>query len=278
MKILAGIVLYNPEIERLRINIKKIFPQVDNVILVDNGSQNIDAVRKFWGNRVEIIENNENKGIAAALNQILEYAINNDYEWFISLDQDSVCEENLVLNYLKYVNEPKLAIITCKIIDRNFEEVYNNENDFYEIEQCITSASFCNARIIKSVGGFDEQMFIDSVDYEVCMAVRKNGYKVFRANFLGLVHEVGNGRNVKLFRRKKIIYNHSALRNYYISRNRIYLYRKYPDYISITKTILKEFESFILMILYEKDRKTKFKYRIRGIMDGFIKKMGKFKL
>lgn len=41
MRVLAGIVLYNPEIGRLQENIDAIYQQVDTVLLIENGSSNI---------------------------------------------------------------------------------------------------------------------------------------------------------------------------------------------------------------------------------------------
>lgn len=52
--ILAGITLFNPDVARLEENISSIYGQVDRVICVDNGSDNIksieDCVLKNWKN------------------------------------------------------------------------------------------------------------------------------------------------------------------------------------------------------------------------------------
>ena len=44
MKIIASIVLYNPDIELLSLNIKAILPQVSELIIVNNGSKNFGEV------------------------------------------------------------------------------------------------------------------------------------------------------------------------------------------------------------------------------------------
>ena len=58
--ILAGITLFNPDVARLEENISSIYGQVDRVICVDNGSDNIksieDCVLKNWKN-ITIIKN-----------------------------------------------------------------------------------------------------------------------------------------------------------------------------------------------------------------------------
>lgn len=73
MKYIAGIVLYNPDLGRLKENIESICKQVDKVILIDNGSDNIreieDLIKEYLN--CILLKNGENMGIAYALNQIL---------------------------------------------------------------------------------------------------------------------------------------------------------------------------------------------------------------
>lgn len=73
---IAGIVLYNPELERLICNIDGIISQVDMVCYVDNGSDNIWKIKQTLSayQNVILYENGMNKGIACALNQLAMYA------------------------------------------------------------------------------------------------------------------------------------------------------------------------------------------------------------
>lgn len=274
--VLAGIVLFNPDIERLKENIKSILPQVDEVLCIDNGSDNISDIKANLPKCVKYIENTNNKGIATALNQILFYAKSNGFDWFISLDQDSVCNEGLIEEYMRNIELPSAAILTCIIVDRNFVAgmKYHSMEMPVEIDQCITSASFYNTRIIDLVGGFDEKMFIDSVDFDICVNLRNHGYKIYRIKFVGLLHEVGHGRNVKFLGRRRIVYNHSILRNYYIARNHFYLAQKYPHEYSLLKTRLKEIEARILIILFEDNKLKKLHARRIGCRDASINRMG----
>ena len=90
----AGIVLYNPDTERLKENIEAILPQVDQIIVVDNGSSNVDEICELLNKyeQIKFIWNEENYGIAKALNQLLYFAYKNDVEWILTIDQDSVCK------------------------------------------------------------------------------------------------------------------------------------------------------------------------------------------
>lgn len=98
MKTLAGIVLFNPDVDRLKENVNAIIQQVDDLILIDNGSGNINEVKAihFHDKKYTIIENGNNLGIATALGQIMEYGIQYGYDWVLTLDQDSVCRPGLI--------------------------------------------------------------------------------------------------------------------------------------------------------------------------------------
>ena len=120
MKICAGIVLYNPDIDRLIENIDSINMQVKEIVLVDNASKNTQEIQDMILSKypeIVYIRNKINEGIAKALNQILNYSEKNGYEAFLTLDQDSICNSELVEKYLR-INCPQIGQISCRIIDR----------------------------------------------------------------------------------------------------------------------------------------------------------------
>ena len=70
----AGIVTYNPEMALLEKNIRSIKGQINTVIVVDNASANITEIEKLCELlEVPILRNKQNLGIAAALNQLMQY-------------------------------------------------------------------------------------------------------------------------------------------------------------------------------------------------------------
>lgn len=271
VKILTGIVLYNPDLSRLKENICAIASQVDEIVLVDNGSNNIAMIEKIYSNipKISILKNSQNLGIAKALEEILDVAIKKGYNWVLTLDQDSVCKDELIKKYLKYSNLHNVGIMSCNIIDRNFESLSVCEKgvDYQEILYCITSASFINVEAYLKTDGFDEKMFIDCVDFDICIKMREKGYRIIRINYDGILHEVGHGRNVNFLGKKYEIYNHSAFRHYYMARNRFYLSRKYPYEFKRYRVILRECRMWLFILLYEEDKLGKISARMKGIAD-----------
>lgn len=272
MHTFAGIVLFNPEIERLNENLQAVIPQVGEVVLVDNGSENILEVRKLLVQypTCKLVENNKNKGIATALNQILNYAVQHKYEWFLTLDQDSVCNEKLIETYEKFILPDKIGMLTSLAIDRNFtvDNLFEGNEKYRYVTYCITSGALVNTTACNKCGGWDDILFIDNVDGEICIHMKELGYKVLSVQFNGILHEVGHGKDVQFLWKKDVVYNHPASRQYYMARNRIYVARKYPKEFNLRKEMLKELRNYRLILFFEKDKINKIVARIKGVRDG----------
>ncbi len=274
-KIIGGIVLYNPDIERLQQNLLSVKPQVDLVVVVNNGSTNIDAVKRILSDDIVIIHNERNEGIATALNQILQYALDNDFDWALTLDQDSVIADNLVSTYREtLIGKDDVAMIHCKIADRNanMERVKNMPKEDGYIEQCITSASMLRVKAWQQVGGFDDFMFIDSVDFDLCNALRHAGWKIYRTYKTEVLHELGHAKIIKIFGKEYLSLNHSPFRCYYISRNLIYNARKWGG---LSRALLVYARCFWTILRYEHPKRKKLQMTIKGLVDGFTCKITK---
>ena len=105
-KIYAGIVTFNPDIERLKENVCAICIQVPEVVIFDNGSSNFADIQEcisVFHNAI-LIHSDENIGIAAALNRLMQWGSNNNYDWMLSLDQDSVCDASYVNKMKQYLD------------------------------------------------------------------------------------------------------------------------------------------------------------------------------
>ena len=276
MKIAGGIVLYNPDIERLKENIEAIRHQVDVLILADNHSKNIDAVRTLLSDihleDYELICNPKNMGIAYALNQITEYSCQSGAGWTLFLDQDSVAPANMIEEYRKYLDHKDVVMLCPQIVDRNFagSEPKQTEGGYKEVQRCITSGSFVKNEVFGKVGPFNNKLFIDQVDFEFTARLVKAGYKMYRINKVVLLHELGNSREVLLDGKKVVTTNHNPMRRYYAARNRVYCLKRYPKYTNY-KTVIRYFINVPrLIFLYEEDKAAKIWAMVRGLFAGIF--------
>jgi len=272
--IAAGIILFNPDLLRLKENISAIHQQVDLLVFIDNHSDNIHLIERDYADyeNITILKNEENFGIAKALNQAMLFCQSKGYTWVLTLDQDSVCPSNLIQEYTKYLDLPKVAIISPVIDDRNMREsstVQHSADAYEEIDKCISSATLTNVDIWEKLDGFDESMFIDLVDFEYCMRILQKGYKILRVNTVILLHEVGRITQPKFLFWDLIILNHSPFRKYYIARNIIYLAKKHRTRGGVIMAYLRTIKLLLQTEVYEDDKVKKGIAILRGIRSGW---------
>lgn len=271
----ASIITYNPDLNILRQNIESIYPQVKLVLVIDNGSTNIDEIQRVFSDlkNVILISNPKNKGIAYALNQAAKNADELQFEWLITLDQDSICPPQIIQNYSTHIHIPTVGMICCRILDQNVGELQQEPvvGDMQEVEDCITSASMLRLSAWKATSGFCDEMFIDSVDFDFCYVLRSKGYVIRRDNQTFLHHELGHSSLVNFFGKKLYLFHHSPTRNYYIIRNTIYTGQRHHRNWHFLKIALKR--SF-LILLFERQRIANLKAIVQAYYHAFIKRYG----
>lgn len=277
--ICAGIVLYNPSIERLKKNIDRISTQVDEVILIDNHSKNIEEIiglTNIYGN-VFLQNNSENLGIAIALNQICEAARKRNSDWVLTLDQDTICPEKMIKKMSEHTDREDIGIICPQVDYGNGQHTRNKSNVEFEYPYaCMTSGSLTRISAWKKIGGFREDFFIDFVDNDYCMRLGLNGFRILRLNSCVIQHELGETVERRFLGIKKIKYvKHSPLRLYYMSRNNLFFINQYRKNLNVPKEIAKVVY-VILSGYFASDEKKKARQFIwRGIRDAKNGEMGK---
>ena len=267
--IIAGITLFQPELGRLKENIDSIVNQVDDVVCIDNGSKNISDIKELLKkyDKISLVENGKNVGIAKALNQMFIYAKEKGHEWVLTLDQDSVCPDNIISEYKKYLSIEQLGMLCPLVDDRNYVNVEEKNGDIEEVQRCITSASLVPVTIWESVDGFLEELFIDFVDHDFCAKLVEARYKIIRVNSVHLLHEIGNGKDHKIAGVKITTLNHGAFRKYYMARNWYYYIKAHKEVLDTKTEWTKYYFLFIKTMLFEDNKIEKWKAMVKGNRD-----------
>ena len=288
MKTLALIVTYNPERELLRKNIEALLPQVAGLLVIDNASGNRAEIRELAGRaeytgRIRLIENPKNTGLPVNYNRAARIAEQEGAEWLLIMDQDTVVPPDLIEKYQNHTGREEVALISPVILDRNNPGAKARlqalpKEDCTVVERCISSASLNRVRTIRELGGFDEKLFIDWVDYDYCYNVRAHGYQILRVNGAVVDHRLGDGqaRKIPVLGRNILVRPNAPIRVYYVNRNQIYVRRKYKGVVEIpakgngAPSLL--IKGIIRAFFY--DRKLlRCKMVIRGVRDGLRMKV-----
>lgn len=281
-KVCASIITYNVD-EKIIEVVSSIIDQVEYVVIVDNASNDktIEILKEIdKSKKVEVIFNKSNYGIAKALNQSIEIAKNKKMNWILTLDHDSICNEEMIKNMLlvnkKYNDQNTIGILAPKVFEMNKKDFISNkntENYYTEVKECIQSGSLFNMDVFDKIGCFNEDLFIYHVDFDYCERVIKAGYKILQCNNTILYHEEGYKIAKKFLGIDTFYNNYSSLAIYYITRNTVYMAQKYS--IFYLKRILKD---FIFILLYDNKRKERLSYWKKGLLDGILKRYGKLEI
>ena len=267
--VLAGIVTYEPEIQRLKENIAAIVPQADRVVIIDNGSGNREEIREVLSEfpGVSLVLNAENRGIAFALNQIGDAAKEAGSAFFLSLDQDSVAGADVVEKLAELFSDETVGGASPYI---HTETDPRPEERIQEIRTAISSGFMTRTALWEEIGGYWEYLFIDEVDHEFCFQMKRKGYRILRRNDTEIEHTLGKTFTKKVFGHTFTPNNHSAFRRYYIARNNVIMKHLYPEeetgaFAHRTRMLGR----MAVSILMCEDRKAeKIGAILRGIRDG----------
>lgn len=268
----AGVVVaYNPIKNEIIKNIETYIGELEKLYIVDNSdNDNKDMFREF--SNVEYISNNENLGIAEALNIAAKKAIEDGYKWLLTMDQDSCFEKDAIMKmkaYIKFAKETneKLGIVSPFHSTARTEGVRLKGIAFPLL--VMTSGNLLNLDAYLDVGGFPGWYFIDCVDFDFCLALRKKDYEIVQINTAILQHELGDTVRRQIGRKVFYLDNHNYIRRYYVVRNRHYFYDRYkddfPGYCELEKKCTRS--EALKVLLFEKDKYRKLSYMYKGYKD-----------
>ncbi|MBE6161602.1 MAG: glycosyltransferase family 2 protein [Firmicutes bacterium] len=277
-KICGVVVFYNPATEALN-NINSYLKNIDKLYIVDNTP---DKKLEIDNKKIEYIPLMDNKGIAYALNVGAKRALDEGYEWILTMDQDSTFKDNALLKMIKFLVKLKNDKSFSKQQDLSYSKIGvlsplhlipQIEGQKYEDVTkpllVMTSGNLVNLKAYKKIGGFKDWFFIDCVDFDFCLNMRNHGYEVVQLNTAKLNHSLGETQKKKIFNKTCFVGNHSATRMYYMARNRLYLYDLYhdtfPEYCELEVSRTKK--ELYKIWLFEKNKITKTFAIIKGIKD-----------
>lgn len=282
-RIISIMTTYYPNKESVD-NAKKISGQSDLLIICDNSPKNHKYLFSdlknykyfFWG---------ENLGLSAAFNRVLKEKIFDwkDDDYIVFFDQDTTIPPRHVkklideYNYLISIHENVGCIGPVYFnLSNNSEEIPKIkdyvDNKTMKVSCIITTSMLCQYKNIKKISFWNENVFLDMADWDICWRYNKAGMNSYLTAASIISHTVGENN-------KKIgpitIRVWKPFREYYQVRDGLYLFFK-------LYTPLKYKLKFVFMMLITLNIHflcldhgvERMKYTFKGIKDYFIGKKG----
>jgi rhamnosyltransferase len=271
MKKIAGVViLFHPNFSKLITNISSYINQIEKLWIVCNSLVKEEEKTKITNLHPNIffLINQENLGIAKALNQAANLAFNLGYNWLLTMDQDSRFISDKYFQFFREIDSDQVAIFAP-----NPGKLYGQDDiedqTIKNVQYVITSGNLLNLNIWKKLGGFDEKLFIDEVDHDYCLRAALDKFQIIQFKNVPFIHELGKEKEITFLFKKIKLTSHSPARTYYILRNNLYMFQKYrndfPDFVKERKqTLLK---TLLKTILFDENKQAHLKSVYKAIKD-----------
>lgn len=287
-EVCAVIVTWQADTSQVAALVQKLISQQCAVIVIDNGSENVAALRSepvFVEPSVTLECWPENRGLAAALNAGLLMVRAQGYRFALLFDQDSDPANGFCRGMLRAWHEAKslnspVAAIGPRLLDpasgrktpfRCFRFLYRTDAPvapkLYETDFLITSGTLLSVSALAETGLMKENYFIDNIDLEWCFRARSKGFALYGTDHAVLYHRIGEVSNSP-FVKAGLMVEHSPLRSYYSTRNRFHLRRQ--DYAPTdwkVRDAVRFFIKSMWLVLFTSRRADYLQQIRRGIRD-----------
>ena len=258
------------------------------IILVDNESDNKKVKNFKYRNEIKIIQNKKNEGFSKANNIGIDYALKNNYDYTILINNDTIVEKNLIEVLLKTAQAKNFSVVQPLILNYNGKEIWNaggrinyffgnfitrkkvgnSLNSSHELTEWLTGCCcLFKTKIFKEIGKLDESFFAYYEDVDFSLRLKKHGYKIGFTSKTQIYHYESfssisnNSKGGKL----------SPYIHYLNIRNHILILKKHSDLFNPFGTRLYQIFKIISYSIYFifRLRFTKLNMVYKGLLDSY---------
>lgn len=304
-RVLAIVVAYLPEPERFASLLGELLAQTDAVLVVDNTpasaheAEHVVMAMPEHGGRLRIVRCGENLGIGAALNIGIGAALEEQFDYILLSDQDSLPASDMIENLARVMHELEGSgrVVACTMpcyvdevtehrfgfqIQRPGKLLYSvcdaeEAKPWIEVLSGITSGSLYRADVFRVVGTMKEEYFIDYVDTEWFHRARASGYGLFATSHAILYHRLGDTTFRVWYLGWRPFTGYSPMRLYYRFRNFLAMYREsYVPFAWKVRAGWYWLGNAYAYLLFSPNRRSNARYIFRGLYDGIRGRMGRY--
>jgi rhamnosyltransferase len=297
MNIIAVIVTYHPDFAVLKDLLDGLKPQVNSLVLVDNGS---DAKLQNWLDQNHAQPSHSiflgaNTGVATAQNVGIGWARQQGADYVVLFDQDSLPAHDMVHCLIEAVQAKQstgcmVAAAGPRYLDerqdnpppfirvqglRLLSQVCDETDSIVDVDYLISSGCLIPMSTLDAVGPMREGLFIDYVDIEWGLRARHQGFQSYGVCSAHMQHSLGD-RPIEFFGKR--IPSHSPLRHYYSFRNAVILYKE--PWVPLNWKLVDGWRlclKYVFYSLFAKPRTAHLRMMTLGVWHGLVRKIGKFK-
>lgn len=262
--------------ERLRDVVAAAWRQCAHVIVVDNTPEPLPGASALLDPApgLTIVRSGENIGLAAALNRGIGRA-DPGADSLLLLDQDSAVPDGLVSVLRSLLDaDPAIGIATPAPWDeatgRYLDPRTSRRPEVADLPVAITSGMVIRRSALSDVGPLRSDFFVDCVDQDLCLRMRRHGWRVVQDRRVLLPHSLGDTRWHGWGPLRLRATHHPTWRLYWVARNGVILarenWRAEPAWSAVSLGLLLYWA--VTILLFEPPRRPRLRALVRGALDG----------
>jgi rhamnopyranosyl-N-acetylglucosaminyl-diphospho-decaprenol beta-1,3/1,4-galactofuranosyltransferase len=265
---------------------------IQEIVVVDNAST--DGTCEMLAERypqVTVLRLETNVGAAGGFAAGLNYAaLEKKHNWVWLFDGDSVPPHSALETLLLNVDNPEVGMLVPMPIHEATGTIYPPalwRNGFVKADLdvvrepiwfadvAVASGSLVRSEAVERIGIPRADFFMDISDLEYCLRMRSRGYKIAVVTRCKMNHQIGDTKAIRILGFRYAWHEHAPWREYYISRNLVYLARSlYPSLNTkwhMTRHLLRH---VMVIALFGNKKVESIKMVLQGIVDGWRGKLG----
>lgn len=168
--------------------------ECDLVVVVDNTPGDGASLRHRLPSEVVYLGGGRNRGLAGALNEGVR-RLPPAVDIVLVLDQDSRMPAGMVASLLGHLSVPGVALAAPapwdEVEGRLVEPRAVHGRSVARVDVVITSGMLLRRDVLESLGLFREEFFVDGVDQDLCLRLRRAGWAVVQDRTVLLGHRLG---------------------------------------------------------------------------------------
>lgn len=210
--------------------------EIKKIVIVNNDSSKfkIQPIRQAQGKssklspKLKIINNKKNLGYAGGMNMGIKYALSNEADYILLLNNDTILEESFLKDLIKRMEgDEKIGIGSPAVkfkkegkvvydlggrinmlygrtrhdeIDEKEILRYAQNDELEEVDYVSGCCMLIKKEVFKKVGFFDENFFLYYEDVDFCLRSKRKGFKTIIFPSLSIFHDLSKttGKNSRL--------------------------------------------------------------------------------
>jgi rhamnosyltransferase len=267
------VLAYHPT-EEIHENIRLLRAQVPRVFVVNNSPDAASRalLARIADDRVTVLDQPGNVGVAAGFNAGMRAALAAGFDSVWIFDQDSTVTDGMLAALLRAQARTDIrpGIVGPALRAAETGNVYDADRGqgSAPIEALISSGALFSRALLEEIGLHDEGLFIDYVDHDISLRAGRAGYTNLKVYDTLLDHRFGDSQPSSFFGRRVYLSNYSPLRQYYMSRNRVIVFRRFGMGRWFRDDVRYAVRAWVKVVFCETGRPSKIAAFFRGLRDG----------